>query len=119
MDNLYIYLARLDRKGMKILASFPHGSTIYPTRVRDLSRLGLNRDLFQQVSSEMQQNKMTHELYFESAPSFELLLVSLRERGYVHLPMNQFGTNVVDPRINDADLLTKKSTMIQRVSPRR
>ena len=116
---MYIYLARLDRKGMKVLASFPHGSTVYPTRVRDLNRLGLNRELFQKVASETQQNKMTHELYFESAPSLERLMDSLRERGYTHLPMNQFIANVANPRINDTDLLTKNSTMIQRASSRR
>lgn len=116
MNSLYIYLARLDKKGIEVVAAFGHGSKVYPTRVRDPQSLGLDRVLASRVAAEYNQNRMTHELFVESAKSFEELKKSLTSRGYIHLPMHQFTGHVPSSRINEAELVTSKSGMLRRSS---
>lgn len=116
MNSLYIYLARLDKKGIEVVAAFGHGSKVYPTRVRDLNALGLERVLASRVSSEYIQKKMTHELFAESAESFEGLRKSLAERGYTNLPMHQFTGHTPTSRVNESALVTSRSAMLRRAS---
>ena len=115
-NNLYIYLARLDKKGIKVVAAFPHSSNVYPTRIVDLPLLGLSGEILSKVASEQRENKMTHELYAESALSLEQLKKSLSSRGYSHLPVQQFTGRTASTRVNESSLITSESTMIRRAS---
>lgn len=118
-NNLYIYLARLDKKGVEIFASFRYGEKVFPTRVRDISSLGLDRGLSARLSSEHSSKKMTHEVYAESASSLDELRKSLAKRGYANLPSHQFGGSPASSRVNRDALLTEESTMIRRSSTTR
>lgn len=115
-SRLYLYLARLDKTGIKVVAALPHESKVYPTRIRDPRPLGLSPDLNRLVSSESHHNRMTHELYAESASSFEDLKRSLRSRGYTNLPIQQFSGYVAPSRVNENALITSESSMIKRSS---
>jgi hypothetical protein len=115
-DSLYIYLARLDKKGVEMIAAFPHKSRVFPSKVADISSLGLERRLYGRVQSEFAKRKMTHELYVESASSFDNLLTSLSKRGYTNLPTHQFTGNVLPSKINQDSLVTAESTMLRRSS---
>jgi hypothetical protein len=113
-NRLYIYLARLDRKGIEVVAGFPYGKKVYPTRVRDVASLGMSPTAAHKVSAALAEKRMTHELYAESAGSFEELKKSLRERGYSSLPMQQFTGYTKPTTVDDRSLVTKSSTMVQR-----
>jgi len=113
-NKLYVYLARLDRKGIEMIAGFPYQSTVYPTRATNVEALGMPPDIASSIKSKAHEKRMTHELYLESASSYESLKRSLRERGYTNLPLHQFSTLAKPIKIDDSALVTKKSTMIRR-----
>lgn len=115
-NNLYIYLARLDKKGIKVLTAFEYSKKVYPTRITDLDSLGMNNQMHAKISKEAFDNRMQYELYAESADSFEKLKSSLRTRGYSHLPLNQFTGYVNSTSINNKSLITTDSTMLRRNS---
>lgn len=115
-SRLYLYLARLDKSGIKVVAALPHESKVYPTRVRDPLPLGLSPDLNRLVASESHRNRMTHELYAESASSFEDLKKSLRSRGYTNLPLQQFTGYAGRAVVNEKALVTSESAMLRRSS---
>jgi hypothetical protein len=115
-NNLYIYLARLDKKGIKVLSAFQYASKVYPTRVTDLVALGLSGEVLSKVSFEQKENRMTHELYVESAPSFDQLKKSLAARGYSHLPIQQFSGHTAPSSVNKSALVTSESSMLRRAS---
>jgi hypothetical protein len=115
-SNLYIYLARLDRKGMKVVAAFPSAQKVHPTRVNDISSLNLSPELSGKISKEAYENRMSHEVYAESAESFNDLKASLERRGYSSLPTQQFTGYTNYSSVNDKVLVTKSSTMLRRNS---
>jgi len=100
-NRLYLYLARLDRKGIEVVAGFPYSKKVYPTRVG-------------KVAAALAEKRMTHELYAESASSFEELKESLRSRGYSSLPMQQFTGYTKPTTVDERSLVTRASTMVQR-----
>jgi hypothetical protein len=116
MSSIYIYLARLDKKGIKVLSGFEYGKKVYPTRVRDITSLNLNPEILSKISKEAHENRMEYELYIESATSFNELRENLQKRGYSNLPLQQFAGYVPPTSINEKALVTKSSTMFQRKS---
>lgn len=115
-NKLYIYLAKLDRKGMEVIAAIPHRTKVYPTRVKDISSLGLNPEVANFIHSKAAAKRMTHEVFCESASSYEGLKDSLKERGYKNLPTHQFTGYSKPSSVNDSALVTKDSTMLRRAS---
>lgn len=113
-NKLYLYLARLDRRGIEVVAAFPYPNKVYQTRVKDVPSLCLPPDLASSVSKAASDNRMTHELYAESSESMESLKDALRKRGYSNLPTHQFNGNSRAARVNEAALVTKDSVMVQR-----
>lgn len=118
-NKLYFYLARLDKSGVEILTGFPFQKKVYPTRVRDLASLGVAPEVYMTLSSKASENRMTHELYAESASSYEDLKRSLSDRGYKNLPLHQFSGYTRPTPVNCSSLVTNESTMIRRASRRR
>lgn len=114
--NLYIYLASRKKEGIKVLEGFPIRTKVYPTRVEDIRSLNLTSDMASRVAEETKINKMTHELYVESADDFESLKSSLTSRGYSHLPLGQFAGLRSSGRLNERSVVTKDNTMIRRKS---
>lgn len=116
MNNLYVYLSRLDKKGIKTIIAFNFNGKCYPTKVKNISDLNLNPKITKIIENEYNLNKMQYELYVESAPSFDELKDSLKKRGYKNLPIGQF-TGYVNPTgINKKALVTESSTMLRRRS---
>jgi hypothetical protein len=68
------------------------------------------------VSEEARENRMSYELYAESAEDFNSLKESLVRRGFSHLPLGQFAGLKNSGRINEKSVVTKKDTMIRRKS---
>jgi hypothetical protein len=115
-NNLYLYLARLDKKGIKTLCSFAYPNKVYPTRINDLKELNMRPEVSSKISKEADENRMQYELYAESAASFDDLKKSLRGRGYSNLPMQQFTGYTHPTMINKSALITEESTMLRRAS---
>lgn len=113
-NRLYVYLARLDKTGVEVVAGFPYSRKVYPTRITDVSALMLPPAISAGVSAKARDKKMTHEVYAESAPSYQALKESLADRGYKNLPMHQFTGYMGKATVNDSALVTKKSTMLRR-----
>lgn len=114
-NKLFIYLARLDRKGIEVIACIPFAKEIYPTRVTDPNRLSSDPDLKSLILSKINKNKMTHEIYAETAHSLNDLKTSLSARGYSNLPTHQFTGHSKPNNIDIKQLKTKNSVMIQRI----
>lgn len=112
-SNLYIYLARLDKKGMEVIASISNSETVYPTKIKDIKALCLPPNLEAMITNRTQNNKMTHELYAESSESLFALQKSLSKRGYSHLPTHQFSRVIELANINKSTLVTKSNTMLR------
>lgn len=115
-NNLYIYLARRDKKGIKVVSGFNFEGKAYAMRVEDISRLGLSPQVSALVSKEAYENRMEYELFIESAESFDDLKRSLQNRGYSNLPLQQFTGYIGSTSINKNALVTAKSTMMRRNS---
>lgn len=88
-NKVYLYLARRDKKGIKILTSFNHSDAYFPTKVTDLKQLNLSEDLYKSINKEVSENKMLYELWIQSSDSFENLKKSLYKRGYSNLPLQK------------------------------
>lgn len=118
-NSLYLYLARRDKKGIKVLSAFSFEGKAYPTRVQDINKLGLNPKIAGQVAKDAYENRMAYELFVESAESFDDLKNSLSKRGYSHLPLQQFTGYTNFTGIDKKALVTKKSTMLRRNSSKK
>lgn len=117
--NLYIYLARLNKEGIKVIASFPFGNKVHPTRVEDIVSLNLAPEMSRKVTQAVAENRMHYELYAESAETFDDLKRSLAKRGYSRLPTGQFTEYSSHGRVNEKNLVTQSKTMIRKASFRR
>ena len=85
----YLYLARRDRKGIKILIVFPQGKEEFPpTRVQDLRSLGLPNSLYEELNKLIYEDRMLWEPFMECAEDFTVLTKSLTKRGYGAIPMH-------------------------------
>lgn len=115
-NNLYIYLARLDKKGIKVLTAFEYSKKIYPTKIRDVKELNLKSELDSFISKQFHENRMHYELYLETADSFNNLRSSLSKRGYSNLPLHQFTNYILPSAINDKNLISDSFTMLKRKS---
>lgn len=118
-NELFIYLARLDRKGIKVLANFVYSQKVHPTRVQDIKNLVVGQNLPQTIYQQIHENRMNYELYVESAESFQELKKSLSNRGYSHLPIQQFAGRTESITINEKSLVTDESTMIRKGSSKK
>lgn len=87
MNKIYIYLANRSKNGIKLLANITSSQVVMPTRIKDVSSLGLNSELEFKINSILEKEKMNWELFLESADSYKDLKTSLKNRGYFNLPM--------------------------------
>jgi hypothetical protein len=84
----YLYLARRDKKGIKILTVFPHAKDNAYTRIKDVKLLGLPNDFTATLEDVIHTDRMLWELFLECADSYGSLKEILQKRGYSNLPMH-------------------------------
>src|SRR6516225_6992473 len=85
MAKIYLYLARRDKKGLK-LVSVLEGPLTAPVRLMDVKLLNLPGNMEQEISRIVHENRMYWEPWLESAESFEALKKAVRSRGYRQVP---------------------------------
>lgn len=119
MNRIYVYLARRDKKGIKLISSFSHKAVCYPTKIniKNLSKTQLSNKIQEKISAEFNKNNLIYEIYIESATSANEFRKSLINRGYRNIPLQQFSISINNnPQINEDLLVTKKNTMTRRNS---
>ena len=92
--KIYLYLGRRDKKGVAIL-SVLHGPSVPPSRVPDIARLGLPRDLTARLKQSIHEERMYWEPWIEAADTYTDLVESLKKRGYTNVPVNPIITHRV------------------------
>lgn len=86
MGKVYLYLARRDKKGVKVMAIL-NGPEIAAGRLADLKKLALPPAMEQQVEQQIYADRMLWEPWLESAESFADLKRKMKDRGYTSLPL--------------------------------
>jgi hypothetical protein len=118
-NQIYIYLASRDKKGIKMITNFPNKAFCYPTKlnIANIKNLNLSNNTENLIKLEFEKDKLTHELYIESATSPSDLRSSLIRRGYKNIPLQLINLRINESsKINEDALITKKSTMIRKYS---
>ena len=114
--NVYLYLAKRDKKGIKIVAIL-QGNPINFHKVNDIKELGLPQHMEDQINQVKYNERMNWELCIESFPTFKDLLNVLKNRGYKNFPTSQspifyefdfYTTNI------ETDKIAIKSSMIRK-----
>ncbi len=85
MAKIYLYLARRDRKGLKIV-SVLDGPNTPAIRLQDVKLLNLPQNMEGEVGRIIYDNRMYWEAWLESADSYEELKKAARNRGYRGVP---------------------------------
>lgn len=81
---IFLYQAGRSKRGMKLLTLFTGDC---PTmRLPDLESLGLPGPWTEALREHAHPDRMTMELWVETAPSLHHLQAQLRQRGYTRLP---------------------------------
>jgi len=116
MNKLYIYLANRNKNGVKILTILSCKDNFNPTKIIDVSKLGLEDiELENKINKYFYDNRMYWDLFLETAISFKELKKSLKNRGYKDLPsfggvmFNEQADVVVNKLINKPKLAIKSS----------
>jgi len=119
-NQIFIYLARRDKKGIKLIANFLHDGKTYPIKIKaeNIEDFQLSFQIKNLLYLEIEKNKLEYEMYMESASSFNELKESLRKRGYTNLPIQQFNLRLQDQNqtVNEKLFLNKKSLMLRKKS---
>ena len=113
--NLYLYLAKRDKKGIKIVSVFRGNQTNFQ-KVNDIEKLGLPKNMEDRINQVKHNERMNWELCIESAEDFKGLLRILGNRGYKNLPTSPnpifyefdfYSANISDIEIKDSMLRRK------------
>lgn len=111
----YLYLARRDKKGAKLVANVKSNIEI-ATRVPDVKTLNLPPEIEKNVEKIVYENRMEWELWIETVDTYKELKDKLYKRGYSQvsvspIPMLAFANS---KPVNDKKLEKPPKTMLQR-----
>ena len=84
--KLYLYLAKRNKKGIKILTVL-NSEPCMPIRLTDVKKLKLSSDMESKISQEIHSNRLLWEAWIETADDFAGLKKSLTARGFSNLPL--------------------------------
>ncbi len=117
--NAYIYLAKRDKKGMKLVTVMPTEKTILPTQFNP-ALLELPQVWRAELEKLIHSNRMSYEAWIETTGSYEELRQNLKGRGYSALPitpsmMMSLSKQMQTPQLN-ASKLPNQATMLRRKS---
>lgn len=119
-NTIYVYLAKRDKKGIKVIASFGYNNKCYPTKINfsELSKTQLPARVQQTIRAE--KDILSYEIYIESASSADEFRKSLISRGYRNVPLHQISiSNQNKFKINNNFITTEESLMMKRNSQAR
>lgn len=117
-NKIWIYLARRDKTGVRILAVFS-GWSQPPTRIADLSIMQLPPAWLAEIARIVYDDRMMWEPWVESCEDFDALRTGLKVRGYTGLPLSgqpEVKTSFLSPSKASVTALPKKRAMVRRSS---
>lgn len=113
----YLYLARRDKKEIKILVHLSSKEKVNPRRVDDLTSLNLPAAWEKAIGKMIYDDRMKWEPWMQSAESFTEFRNNLYKRGYKHLPMHST-PKIIMPNlrseINEPKSKPRPRTMIRK-----
>lgn len=115
---IWIYLARRDKSGVKILSQF-RGKKVIATRITNILDLQLATDYQEFIAKEIYDNRFLYEPWVESASNYAALKQQLSNRGYYNLPVSNmpkygnYSTNSVELSTKN---LQQTTTMLRKSS---
>lgn len=116
MNCVYLYLARRDKKGCKIIMIL-QGLETYPTRLTDVNSLRLPADLIVELQNIIHDNRMDWEPWVESANSYEELRQKLVNRGYSQIPLKANPLHAESsPHVADLRSAGTRKTMVRKTT---
>jgi hypothetical protein len=116
--DLYFYLGRRDKGGIRILAKF-QGRPQIAVRVDDIGPLQLPVGWETQLEQIVFDSRMLWEPWIESADTFDDFRASLKIRGYSNVPVSAqpefIPATIKIPTVNMSHL-PRKTTMLRKGS---
>jgi hypothetical protein len=118
MNKLFLYLARRDKKGMELLASFSKNIKCPPTRVKNIKDLTLPSNLEAEITKIVYEKRMLWELWIESSEDYKTLCNSLTKRGYKNVSHSAVPNKRIDKKDSNPSLrpniIKKIKTMLRK-----
>ena len=111
---LWLYLAKRDKKGVKILSKF-YARDMGPLPLEDLKLLNLPSSWYGKVKTYIDENMLYWQPWLQTATSFEELKYSLKIRGYSELPANGRPMVLVTPTLFvNSNFFEKQKVMLKK-----
>ena len=114
--DLYLYLGRRDKSGIRILAKF-QGRPQLPLRVEDLGPFQLPAGWTNQLEQIIFDSRMLWEPWIESSDTFDELRSNLKTRGYLNVPVSaqpEFTSAASQTPTINVSHLPRKTTMLRK-----
>lgn len=86
MNNLFVYIAKRDKQGIKLLWNTNIDKEVSPMRLENFNLLGFNNDFQLEIQKVIKKNKMNWDVWIETAANYQELRNSLISRGYKSVP---------------------------------
>lgn len=115
VTTLWLYLARRDQTGVRILARLKSRPQL-AVRISDLTPLNLPLSMQTEITQLIYDERMLWEPWVESADTFDDLHLRLKNRGYTSLPINgqpEFNKAISANVIANTNKLDKPQTMLR------
>jgi hypothetical protein len=114
--DLYFYLAKRDKQGVRILAKFLSKQQS-PTRLNDdnLTKLNIPSNYLNEINQKVYESRMSWEPWVETAEKFEDLTNLLAKRGYKNIPISArteiaiMGSILLNNRLENQVSMLRKS----------
>jgi hypothetical protein len=118
ISDLYLYLARRDKSGVRIIAKFK-GQEQLPTRIKieDIASFQLPVVWYNTISQIIYDNRMLWEPFIQSIDTFENFRNNMKSRGYTNIPLSsqpEFTMSTVQSQYVNLNSLPKITTMIRK-----
>lgn len=113
MINLYLYLAKTNLRGIKVVTVIRSPNEYAATMIHDIDSLNLPKEMAEKIHLTVEEHRMYWQLWAETADNFQELQDKLRRRGYINfhqVPIHPFvETRIVVPAIK------MPKTMVRRI----
>ena len=118
ITDLYLYLARRDKAGIRILARLKSTNRL-PTILDEagLISLQLPSSWYKEISQTIYESRMLWEPWIQSVTTFEEFRNSLKKRGYTNIPVSsqpEFIVSTVETQIVNVSRLPQNKTMLRK-----
>ena len=116
MFEIYLYLTKRDKKGMRIIAKFlsKEQSAIRITE-ENITNLSIPINILNDINKKIYDSRMMWEVWAETSDSYLSLKKLLKKRGYKNIPMSA-QPEIMTLTIELDNRLENKKPMIQKLA---